>query len=289
MKFDPSAAFGVPRTEDNAVKLKKIPFARFSSKLEDWISDPEGLSRWIAFHVRWEELRANQMNGLADLLYDGRVPFAEAVGQFDLVYFETLLGDVYRRHPLLEKFSGKSHDRIVEEFRRLDRERIKLARREVALAHYDSLPKGGSEIGEIGIVRGEIAKKRRHMAIRKLLSKAGRAVQAVKPVFMMSPLSVAQYLEPGASGSTSFLLTRQARSALSTPSAQLPALIKLSSSETKNSSLQAAFSRLSLKRVPTKRAAICRSRIWKASWGCALRRTHRDGCCAGIIGAVTIR
>ena len=44
----------------------------------------------------------------------------------------------------------------------------------------------------------QIQKKRRHLPIRKLISQAGRAVQAIKPVFMMSPISVAQYLEPGA-------------------------------------------------------------------------------------------
>ena len=40
-------------------------------------------------------------------------------------------------------------------------------------------------------------KQRRHLPLRELLARAGTAVQAVKPVFMMSPLSVAQYLEPG--------------------------------------------------------------------------------------------
>ncbi|MEZ6122403.1 MAG: AAA domain-containing protein [Planctomycetaceae bacterium] len=41
-------------------------------------------------------------------------------------------------------------------------------------------------------------KKRRHLPLRQLLNKAGTAAQAIKPVFMMSPLSVSQYLEPGA-------------------------------------------------------------------------------------------
>ena len=120
-----------------------------------------------------------------------------APGEFEFSYFESLMREVRKCDPVLGEFSGQSHDRVVEAFRRWDLERIDLARREVALAHYGSLPKGGSDIGELGIVRGEIAKKRRHMSIRNLLSKAGRAVQAIKPVFMMSPLSVAQYLQPG--------------------------------------------------------------------------------------------
>jgi superfamily I DNA and/or RNA helicase len=44
----------------------------------------------------------------------------------------------------------------------------------------------------------EIQKKRRHLPIRQLVRRAGDAVQAIKPVFMMNPLSIANFLEPGA-------------------------------------------------------------------------------------------
>ena len=55
----------------------------------------------------------------------------------------------------------------------------------------------GSDYGSVGIIRGEIRKKRRHKPIRRLLTDAGHAVQAIKPVFMMSPISIAQFIEPG--------------------------------------------------------------------------------------------
>lgn len=48
------------------------------------------------------------------------------------------------------------------------------------------------------MLRGEMKRKRGHMPIRKLVNLTGSAVQSIKPVFMMSPLSVAQFLEPGA-------------------------------------------------------------------------------------------
>jgi superfamily I DNA and/or RNA helicase len=40
--------------------------------------------------------------------------------------------------------------------------------------------------------------QRKHPAIRDVTARAGRALQALKPCFMMGPLSVAQYLAPGA-------------------------------------------------------------------------------------------
>src|SRR3546814_7971598 len=57
---------------------------------------------------------------------------------------------------------------------------------------------GAAGIGPLGILNAEIAKKRRHAPIRVLLDKAGPAIQQLKPVFMMSPLSVAQFLKPAA-------------------------------------------------------------------------------------------
>jgi superfamily I DNA and/or RNA helicase/very-short-patch-repair endonuclease len=50
----------------------------------------------------------------------------------------------------------------------------------------------------MGVIRGEIGRKRNHMPLRKLMKTAGDTIQKIKPVFLMSPLSAAQYLPPGA-------------------------------------------------------------------------------------------
>ena len=47
------------------------------------------------------------------------------------------------------------------------------------------------------IIKREINKQKRHLPIRRLMAEAGRAVQAMKPVFMMSPMSIANFLPPG--------------------------------------------------------------------------------------------
>lgn len=53
-----------------------------------------------------------------------------------------------------------------------------------------------SELSELGLIKHEISKQRKHVPIRALLSRAGAAVQEMKPCFMMSPLSVAQFIAP---------------------------------------------------------------------------------------------
>ena len=75
--------------------------------------------------------------------------------------------------------------------------RIVLAKMQIAGLHSDGRPKAAGGIGPLGVLNGELAKKRAHLPLRQLLKRAGPAIQDLKPVFMMSPLSVAQFLEPG--------------------------------------------------------------------------------------------
>jgi very-short-patch-repair endonuclease len=65
-----------------------------------------------------------------------------------------------------------------------------------------SIPKGQfsqrvSDLTEMHLLKNELSKQKRHIPIRKLVERAGRALQALKPCFMMGPMSVAQYLQPG--------------------------------------------------------------------------------------------
>ena len=78
----------------------------------------------------------------------------------------------------------------------MDLRRIKASSFEVVRAHHRAIPSKVG-VGPVGVLRGEMARKRGHMAIRQLMTKAGAAIQALKPVMMMSPLSVAQFLVPG--------------------------------------------------------------------------------------------
>ena len=54
-----------------------------------------------------------------------------------------------------------------------------------------------SKSSQWGIIRRELQRKRQHKPIRRLLEEAPDALTRLAPCFMMSPLSVAQYLPPG--------------------------------------------------------------------------------------------
>ena len=49
----------------------------------------------------------------------------------------------------------------------------------------------------MALIMNEINKQKRHIPIRQLIRRSASALVALKPCFMMGPLSVAQYLAPG--------------------------------------------------------------------------------------------
>lgn len=112
-------------------------------------------------------------------------------------WYEHLLEQAFHTLPPLRKFERNTHEEIIEQFARLDVLNLHLNRARAALAHWEAMPEpeGG---GQMTVLRTEFNKKSRHKPIRKLMREAGLAIQAIKPVLMMSPLSIANFLPPGA-------------------------------------------------------------------------------------------
>ena len=52
----------------------------------------------------------------------------------------------------------------------------------------------------MGDLHQEFNQRRRRLPVRRLVQEASHAIQAIKPVFMMSPLSVATFIPPRSLG-----------------------------------------------------------------------------------------
>ena len=75
----------------------------------------------------------------------------------------------------------------------LDRELTIAATSEIIRAANTRRP-ANTSIGEPAIIRREGMKQKRHIPVRDLIERARTTCMAIKPVFMMSPLAVSQYL-----------------------------------------------------------------------------------------------
>ncbi len=162
-----------------------------------WHEHAEGLKEWVAFAAQANEGRRKGLSQLVDALDQGVLAPELAAAAFDLAYYEAILAERIAVWPDLAKFDGLKHSQYVSAFGVLDRRRIRYSVQQVLKAHHGQLPRAGGAAGPTGILRAEMERRRKHMPIRQLMQRCHAAVQALKPVFMMSPLSVAQFLPPG--------------------------------------------------------------------------------------------
>jgi len=190
LQLDGALAFG---TDDVAEVQLSVLFDRLAA----WRNQFEAITRWIAFAERARAARALGLARLVAGLLSGDLQSDQLLPTFERSYYEAIRTSIFARYPELKSFDGELHDRRVARFCELDQGRIELAKEDIAHGHWQHIPRGNSGIGPLGVLNGELAKKRKLLPIRQLMEKAGLAIQQIKPIFMMSPLSVAQFLKPG--------------------------------------------------------------------------------------------
>jgi len=133
-------------------------------------------------------------------LYDYVVDFSlTSISLKDILLYnrcEKLLEKSFNERPVLAMFGRDKHESVIKRFQELDRLLISFNQLRLAHKHWESIPKSNSDSGQIGILTWEFQKKSRHLPLRQLMIKAGNIIQVIKPVFMMSPISVANFLTP---------------------------------------------------------------------------------------------
>ena len=176
------------------------PLVELRERMVAWESNPEGLQHWQTYRQARASIERIGDGVLVTRIDSGEIPAGAAVDMFRFAYSESVLRDMLKKLPELESFRSAKYEEIVSEFCELDVQRLELARAEVAHGHWNGIGRrrGGEMAEAVALLKHEMQKKRRHLPLRQLLLRSGSAIQAVKPVFMMSPLSVAQFLEAGA-------------------------------------------------------------------------------------------
>jgi Protein of unknown function (DUF4011)/REase_MTES_1575/AAA domain len=163
----------------------------------------DSLPSWIGFQRASRDVKSARLEAISKLAEAKVIEVSDLVPAYAYVFYNTLAQKLVREQPLLLQASGLRLDAVRERFVRLDKELIELNRHAAAVLTSQHLVPAGVSSGpegqptELALVEQEIAKKKRHLPIRQLIERAGGALQALKPCFMMGPLSVAQYLAPG--------------------------------------------------------------------------------------------
>jgi very-short-patch-repair endonuclease len=188
----------------NGLDVAKIPVPELLARIDACNEDRTGLAEWSALLDAIETGRKHSLGLVLDAFLEEHWPLVGLFDAYELIVYRSMAREAYQLEGgVLARHSGLGHEALRSRFRELDREILLLCRAKLAAdLQRRPIPYG---IGkgprgtwtERALVDNEIEKVRRHIPLRDLMKRAGAAVQAMKPCFMMSPLSIAQYIPPG--------------------------------------------------------------------------------------------
>ena len=174
---------------------------RLLAMLGQWRDAARQLQPWCL----WQRVRhsafAGGLQGIVDALETGQVPLPRVADYFEFSYRNWWVRKAIGAEPVLCAFSSADHERKIREFRQADERFQALSQQYVVARLAAQIPVSGTLApgadSEMGRLRRELQKQRKHMPVRQLVQNLPTLMPRLKPCLLMSPLSVAQYLDAG--------------------------------------------------------------------------------------------
>ena len=168
------------------------------------LANPAWLQTWLDYVGLRKKLSTV---GLGNIITKLEVDFIKSEQISDVVQLaisNQLAMEILNEHEELAMFNGLEQSAIRDMFSKYDRELLSLQRKKIAHEASNVMPARGiasgrvRELTQTSLILHVAGQKKPRISVRGLLHRADSAIQTLKPCFMMSPMSVAQYLKPGA-------------------------------------------------------------------------------------------
>ena len=175
-----------------------VPFEAWKEQLYNWRGQLSSLHLWSQYLNTKNALKTSNAKMFVDSIEKRNIKKEDIEALVEGNFADSLLNILFVENQELARFVGELHENRIREFKDLDKKILTLNRKRIYHKLNSNIPKifGGTENPQAKILAGEFTRKSGHMPVRKLLEKAGGMIKQIKPCFMMSPLSIAQYLDP---------------------------------------------------------------------------------------------
>ena len=156
--------------------------------------------RWAAFELVRAKAAAGVAGELLAPALAGEVAFPDLPNAFRRAFHQKWVNAAVQEREPLKHFATLPHEQRVAEFRALDQAVLRENRDALVGRLRDSVQARLREPAAkeaMPFLQTQMARERRHAPLRRTLQQSGAAIRAIKPCFMMSPLTVAQLLDGG--------------------------------------------------------------------------------------------
>lgn len=167
-------------------------------RLTGWSNNAAGMRDWLHWSEFCDDLAANGMGCVTEVLLEKEYTASELRNAYLKALFKYKAETKIRRSELLMAFEGMLFDEKVNAYKRMTEEFRLLTQKELYARLASRIPHMADDIrsgSEIGILNRNISNGGRGISLRDLFDQLPTLMPCLCPCMLMSPMSVAQYID----------------------------------------------------------------------------------------------
>ena len=172
-----------------------------SSQLNLWLSNSDRLKEWYQWLLIVAKFEKQNIGFITEKYKTTNIPADEFVNIFDKSIYRACINFIVAEEPSLDLFKGKLFVDIILKYKQLKANFEELTKKEIFAKLASNIPnftREASQNSEVGILQKNIRNNGRGMSIRKIVDSIPTLLSRMCPCMLMSPMSVAQYIDPDA-------------------------------------------------------------------------------------------
>lgn len=168
-----------------------------ANAVERWNSNISLLPQWQKYADLLNSLRDCGLDSAANLYLKG-TPLLEVKDAFMAAFYKETALAIIAKNTVLGAFNGLLFEQVIEKYTQLTKEFQQLTRKELVARLAANIPLETNDpqlSSEMTLLRKRIGNKGRGTSIRGIIDQMPNLLPSLCPVMLMSPLSVAQYID----------------------------------------------------------------------------------------------
>ena len=150
---------------------------------------------WLNWQAIKSQLIQHGLKPLAFELLDTPLELDAALKRLNINLARHWITHQFSQHPELNQFNSHQHEQKIQTFAQQDKDHQLAASREIIHRWNAIFSEQDKHKDQWTVLNKELGKKRRHIPVRELMRQIPDVLVGLKPCLLMSPLSVAQYLD----------------------------------------------------------------------------------------------
>ena len=167
-------------------------------QLNIWQSNLDKLKDWYQWLLVYNKMQSLQLDFIADTYKENNIDTGRLLDIVNKSFYKTTIEYIISKEPCLHLFKGKIFDDTIGKYKKLVADFEQLTRKELVAKLSASLPsftREAAQNSEVGILQRNIRNNARGTSIRKLFDLIPTLLPRMCPCMLMSPISVAQYID----------------------------------------------------------------------------------------------